>query len=73
MNFFSFFFNVLWCCLQDGKWGIFHYVFAVISPIPMAAILTLTVSGWSGFYSIYMGKLPLFAFLVLLGERERTL
>ncbi len=43
-------------------------MFAVISPIPMAAVLLITVSGWSGFYEVYMGKFPLFAFLVLLGE-----
>ena len=46
----------------------FHYFFAVVSPVHMVIVLMVVSSEWSGFYEIYIGKLPLVAFLVLLGN-----
>lgn len=54
--------------LQDGQWTKWHYSFAVISPMPMIVILVIATSGWSGFYAVWLGKLPLFVFLAIIGR-----
>ncbi len=56
--------------LQDDQWTKWHYAFAVGSPIPMGVLLLLAAAGWSGFYDLKFGELPVLAFVVMLGKHN---
>ena len=36
--------------------------------MPMSVILVIAASGWSGFYTVWLGKLPLLVFLALISK-----
>lgn len=54
-------------CYYDDQWTRWHYMFVVVSPVPMVMVMLVACAGWSGLYGIWMGKLPLLVFLVLCG------
>lgn len=59
--------NVAVCHLQNGHWSKCHYIFAAISPTPMAMLVLLAVKGWEGF-TMDVGKMPLPAMLAVIGK-----
>jgi len=55
------------CTHKDGRWTQWHHWFAVSSPVPMAMVLLIATQGWSGFQDLYIGLLPLYGFLIIIG------
>jgi sodium/potassium/calcium exchanger 6 len=53
-------------CYHDEKWDIFRKIFASVFPIPSLMLFIIAFWGWDGF-SVYMGKLPLYAFMLIIG------
>ncbi len=54
--------------LQDGQWTEWHHYFVVTSPIPMAMVLLLAAQGLNGFTDFFIGSLPLYVFLIMVGK-----
>ena len=48
-------------------WTKWHYVFAVICPVPMVLLVLLAAKGWHGF-AIMAGAIPLVAILIGVGS-----
>ena len=56
--------------VQDGQWSIFHFSFAVFSPVPMSIFLLLVATGgWSGFtLTVGSAGFPVAVLVVLCGK-----
>lgn len=51
---------------QDVTWTKWHYVFAVISPVPMMMLILLAVKGWPGFL-MKVGVIPFPVIFIAIG------
>lgn len=52
--------------MQGVVWTKWHYVFAIICPVPMVLLVLLAAKGWHGF-AIMVGVVPLVAILIAIG------
>jgi len=59
-------------CLQDGQWSIFHFIFAVASPVPMSIFLLIIVRRWEGIITLVNGVFPLSLIIVLCGKGKTS-
>lgn len=44
--------------MQDGNWTIFHYCFAVFSPIPMSILFMIVASEHWSVFEMTVGESP---------------
>ena len=53
---------------QDGQWSIFHFIFAVASPVPMSIFFLIIVKKWEGIITLVNGQFPLSLIIFLCGK-----
>ena len=55
--------------LQDGRWSIFHYLFAAFSPIPISFILlAISKDHWDAYTTTVGAHFPLPIIILLIGK-----